>query len=86
MQVIDEEVKKENVQINVNVPVPQNNPVQTILCPSNQSPNLVPAEQTSTASLQIGFNDQREDRSKEHVIVPWGWKRIISSDIVIYLR
>ena len=83
---IDKKVKEENVEINVHLTVPQNNQVQTIQCPSNQSSNRVPVEQTSTASLQIGFNNQCEDRSKEHVIVPWGWKRIFSSDIVIYLR
>ena len=87
VQLIDEEAKEENVKNNLNLSAPQNNQVQTILCQSNASSNRVPVvDPTSTASLQISFNKQCEEMPQEHVIVPWGWKRIISSDIIVYLR
>ena len=82
---VDEEIKDKNIQLNINSTFHQKDQVQAILCSSHLSSDFSPLISIPSSSELSGFN-QYDAKPKEHVIVPWGWKRILSSDIVVYLR
>ena len=84
-KLVDDESKDGTVTINMNPNIHQSNPVQAILCPPQLSSSMLSFNQTSSSSSteKFGFS---ETENKDYVVVPWGWKRVISADIVVYVR
>ena len=86
MNMVDDSRNDGMVTINMNPSANQNNQVQTIICPPQPSSNMFAfnqASSTSSTSEQLPFNPTE---NKDCVVVPWGWKRLVSSDIVVYVR
>ena len=85
LKLVDDESKDGTVTINMNPNIHQNNPVQAILCPPQPSSSMLSFNQTSSSSSTEKFGSS-ETENKDYVVVPWGWKRVISADIVVYVR
>ena len=79
---VDDDIKDENVQIDINS---QFTNQKAPICPSVPSTSHVPMEHRPSSSESFIAN-QHETAAKEHVIVPWGWRRIITPELVIYVR